>query len=293
MLWQRYHRPESVAEVLEILASAKGRARLVAGATDLAIQLKRGEVQLDALVDVTRIPDLGYIRRNGSKIEIGALVTHAQAAKSELLKEEAPLLAEACSQVGSPQIRNVATIVGNIVNAQPAADSITPLMALEAKLSVVGPEGGRQVPISQVCLSPGCSAIDPTREMVTQVEFEVPPANSGSPYQRLAQRQALTLPVIAVGTVVTVDGRKSHFKRARIAVGPVAPVPFRAEAAEESLQEASLEMAFIQEAASLAARDANPRDSLRGGAAYRKQMVEVLVRRGLIRALERAGVVDV
>ena len=293
MLWQRYYRPEGVSEALEFLASAQGRARLVAGATDLAIQLKRGEAELDALVDVTAIGDLGYVRLSGSKIEIGALVTHAQAAQSELLQERALLLAEACSQVGSPQIRNVGTIVGNIVNAQPAADSIVALMALEARLTVVSRTGERQLPISQVCLSPGRSVIDPCNEMVTQVEFETPPGESGSSYQRLAQRQALSLPVIAVGIVVTVNAEERHFRCARIAVGPVAPVPFRAEAAEESLRESPLEMDFIDQAALLAARDANPRDSLRGGAAYRKQMVKVLVRRGLVRALQRAGVDDV
>lgn len=293
MLWQRYYRPESVTEALQLLASARGRARLVAGATDLSIQLKRGEAELDALVDVTAIRDLGYVRLSGSKIEIGALVTHAQAAQSELLQERALLLAEACSQVGSPQIRNVGTIVGNIVNAQPAADSIVALMALEARLTVVSRAGERQLPISQVCLSPGRSVIDPCNEMVTQVEFEMPLADSGSSYQRLAQRQALSLPVVAVGTVVTVNAEERRFERARIAVGPVAPIPFRAEAAERSLQDAPLESGFIDEAAALAARDANPRDSLRGGAGYRKHMVEVLVRRSLLRALERAGFVDV
>lgn len=293
MLWQRYHRPKSVSEALELLAAANGRARLVAGATDLAIQLKRGEVQLDALVDVTGIPDLARISVDGSKLKIGALVTHGEAAQSELLNELAPLLAEACSQVGSPQIRNVGTIAGNIVNAQPGADSIVALLALEARLTVVSLAGERQLPISQVCLSPGRSAIDPCNEMVTQVEFEIPLGDSGSSYQRLSQRQALSLPVVAVGTVVSVDSEEKRFKRARIAVGPVAPVPFRAEAAERSLQDAPLEMGLIDEAAALAARDANPRDSLRGGAAYRKHMVEVLVRRSLIRALERAGFVDV
>jgi len=289
MLWQRYYRPESISEALEVLSSEHGRARLVAGATDLVIQLRRGELQTDALVDVTRIRSLQFVRRNGAKIEIGALVTHAEVARSELVNERAPVLCEACFQVGSPQIRNVGTVVGNVVSAEPAGDSIIALLALDARLTIVGPGYEKQMPVVQACLAPGRSIIDPTREMVTHLEFELPLASYGSAYERLAQRHSLALPIMAVGAFVVLDLESRCFESARIGIGPVAPVPFRATAAEDLLRGAAVEIPLICEAACLAGRDAAPRDSVRGDAAYRKQMVQVLVRRALVRAVKRAG----
>ncbi len=291
MQWQHYYRPESVAEALACLAEGGGRARLVAGATDVAVRLRRNELDLETLVDITRIPGLDRIERCGDRIEIGAQVTHGQAAGSALLREIALVLAEACALCGSPQIRNVGTIVGNVVNAQPAADATTALLALDASAMVVSAEGERRVPISAICLGPGRSAVDPTREMVVRLEFPVPSAAAGSAYQRLAQRRSLTLPVVAVAAVVAADALKKRFSWVRLAVGPVAPVPWRAEAAEQVLAGAALDdAARIEEAAALAARDARPRTSLRGSAAYRREMVRVMVRRALIQAVERIGI---
>lgn len=291
MLWQRYYKPRSVPEALEVLAAEGGKARLVAGATDVSVRLKRGELEVDALVDITSITDLDYLRQRGDMIEIGALTTHSQATSSELVQQLVPVLAEACSLCGSPQVRNLGTLVGNIVNAQPCAVATTALMALDAELVIACRDGERRLPVCEACLGPSHSAVDPTSEIVTHIEFKLPKPNSGSAYERLAQRQSLVLPVVAVATRVTLDETRRTFEDAHIVVGPVAPGPTRMRAAEDSLRGATVSRAAIEQAAELASRDANPRGSrLRGGGKYRKDMVAVMVGRALIRAVRRAGV---
>ena len=290
MLWQHYDRPASIAEAIELLAAGHGQARLVAGATDLIIRIRRAELQVETLVDVNAIPGLDYITCDGNSVHIGARVTHGQAAASDLLAAIAPVLATACHLCGSPQIRNVGTLVGNVVNAQPAADATTALLALDARLKVASCDGERELPVAEACLGPSRSAVDPTREMVTEIVFEIPPGPGANRYERLSQRRALTLPVIAIAVQVVLDELKQHFAQARIALGPVAPVPFRAREAEAALAGATVSAANVAEAARLAALAARPRDSLRGSGAYRKAMVEVLVRRALTGALQGAGV---
>ncbi len=290
MLWQHYYQASSVSEALELLANGEGRARLVAGSTDLTIRLRREELQIETLVGITRIPGLDAIERTGDGIRIGAGVTHGDACASPLLQELAPILADACRLCGSPQIRNVGTLVGNVINAQPAADATTALVALDARLRVAGPAGERVVPVDQACLGPGRSAIDPSSEMVTHIEWDQPATRSGAAYERLSLRRSLTLPVIACGVAVQAEPATPRLTSARIAVGPVAPVPWRARRSEDLLMSGPVAAAVVEEAARLAAIDARPRSGLRGSAEYRREMVHVLVKRALIRALQRAGI---
>jgi len=284
MLWQRYYQPGSVAEVLEILASAKGRARLVAGATDLAIQLKRGEVRVDSLVDVTRIPDLDHIRRNGSKIEIGALVTHAQAAKSELLKEEAPLLVEACSQVGSPQIRNVATIGGNIATASPAADTVPPLLVLEAQVFLASDKGERCLSLEELLLRPGRAAIA-NEEIITRVEFHALHPGTRSAFLKLGRRQAMAISVVNVATVLRLAN--DHVEEVRIALGSVAPTVVRCRQAERALLGEPFNEQSLTRTCQAAANETLPISDIRGTADYRYFVAQALLRRALLAAAEQ------
>ncbi len=282
-MWKDYCTPATLAEALAILTQHAGAARVVAGCTDMSYLAHTGELTVACAVDITRIPDLTRIAREGDSIVLGACVTHAQAAASPLIREVAPVLAAACGAVGSPQIRNVGTIGGNIVNAQPAADSVISLLALDATVEVLSPEGTRVQPLSAAFSGPGQSTIDPRRELLTAVRFRALGTDQGSAFARLARRRALALPILCVAVVVTVTAGK--FSTASVAMGPVAPTPARAAAAEAWLRGAAISRENLDHAAQLAADEARPRSSaLRGSSEFRKRMVRVLVRRALAEA---------
>ncbi len=280
---EEYLFPKSVEEALELLERYGGDARIIAGGTDLVLQLKRGEVRARVLVDITRIPEIKGIKEEDGYIWIGATTTHQEVAESPLIQNKAGLLAKACRSIGSLQIRNVGTIGGNLVNAMPAADSVIALVALDAEVEVVGKGGTRWIPITQFHRDVGECCINPCFELVRGVRFRPLEENEGSSFQRLARRRALILPILNVGVVVGWDEGK--FVKAAIAIGPVSPVPFRARKAEEFLKGAPISLESIEEASRLAQEEAQPRSSLlRGSAEYRKDMVKVLVRRALMEA---------
>ncbi|MBC7257646.1 MAG: FAD binding domain-containing protein [Chloroflexi bacterium] len=284
-MWQEYLFATSVEHALELLGQYEGRAQLIAGGTDLVLQSQRGECPATVIVDITRIPGLNYIQEQDGHIVVGAQVTHAQIAASSLIREKAPILAMACAQVGGPQIRNAGTLVGNVINAQPAADGAVALFALDAELEVATPEGRRWEPIAHVYRGVGVCTINPCQEMVTAVRFRSLTGACGCNYQRLARRKALTLPTLVVAVVLEMAG--DAIKWARIAIGPVAPTPYRAADAEAYLIGKKAEESVFAEAGRLAAAKARPRDSLiRGSGEYRTAMVGVLVRRALAAAAQ-------
>ena len=288
MYCQSYYQPETVQKAIEILRKFDGEARIIAGGTDLMIDLKSQRKKVTVLVDISKINGLDQVRMNHNHIHIGARVTHFQAIKSDLILKWAPVLAEACAAVGSPQIRNMGTLVGNIVNAMPAADGACALIALSGRLRIVGEGGHERVqPIEEIYKGPGESVIDSTREMVTEVEFPVPTAQSGSSFQRLSRRRALSLPVLNEAIFVCLDRDLKQFKDVRIVVGPVSPLPFRAKNAENLLKGAMVTRDIVKKAALVASEETSPRTSIRGGKEYRQQMVSVLMERGMGQALSR------
>jgi carbon-monoxide dehydrogenase medium subunit len=221
-------------------------------------------------------------------VYIGALVTHSQVATSPLIRERAEVLAEACGSVGGPQIRNVGTLVGNVVNALPAADGAMALFALEAEGEVAERTGRRWTPIASLYAGVGRCTVDSCEAMITQVRFPALGVGEAGAFERLAKRKALILPILNSAVVVGIDG--GRIERARIAIGPVATTPFVATEAAEGLIGRKADEASIAEAAGLASQVAEPRYSLlRGSAEYRKSMVEVLVRRALTRAVASAS----
>jgi carbon-monoxide dehydrogenase medium subunit len=286
-MWDEYAIPKSAEEALRILQSRAGEARIIAGGTDLIPELKDGAKKVKCLVDISEIELLRKIELDGDLIRLGAGVTHAQVASSELIRKRAGLLAEAASAVGSPLIRNQGTVVGNVVNAQPAADTAVALFSLCAEVEILSASGTRRVPIKQTYEKRGVSTINSSSEIVTALYIKCLRSNQGSAFVRLAQRKALALPMLNVGTVVTVQG--GRFEDCRITVGPVAPLPFRSRKAEASLENAAAVPESIARAAEAAASEAQPRDSaFRGSAEYRREMVKVFVRRAVERATQRA-----
>lgn len=287
MAWDRYEVMTKVEEAIQRLNEARGRARVVAGGTDLVIQLKEeGQGSTLTLLDISGIDEIRGIEESGGYLLIGAATTMSEIVASSLIWEKAHALGQGAQALGSPQIRAVATIGGNVINAQPAADTAVPLVALGAEAKVVSLEEERDVPVEELFRGAGLSAVDPTREMITH--FRIPVCRApkrASAMERLARRKAFTLPTLSVAISAEREEEGDRFSWVRIVVAPVGPVPWRARRAEEALRHGSINHETIANAAALAREDASPRASLRGGADYRKDMVEVLVRRALLKVL--------
>jgi len=288
-MWQTYERPTSIEETLAILASYKGQAQIVAGGTDLIVELQEGKHSAECLVDVTRIPGLDRIEEKDSWIVIGANVTFRQVKESPLIQDQARVLSEAAGTVGALQIQTVATLAGNVVSALPAADGCVALLALDAEVQITGGEGEGWRPVGELFLGPGKSVVDPTRQMVTSIRFQAAGPFHGSAWERIGRRRALVLPILNCGVSVNLDASGQKLEWARIGLGPVSPVPFRAKETEAFLRgHAATKETFVQ-AGEIATGEASPRTSiLRASKEYRHEVLKVLVRNGLARAVEQA-----
>ena len=287
---QQYLQPKTLEEALHMLQDYGGQARVIAGGTDVIPQLRRRDIELEALVDITGLPGMDSIEQDGDRIILGGLTTHAQVASSQLIKERAGLLSEGAVSVGSPQIRNIATVAGNLISGQPAADTSIPLLALDARVTIASGEGERVVPLSEFFLDLGKTVLDPGREILTKIEFQPLGNDQGGAYLRLSKRKALSLPMLVCAVKVTVNKNKDTISEAAIALGPVAPIPFRDRQTEDALRGVPVRLSTITEAAEGASALCSPRESLlRGSCDYRQEMVRVFVKRGLLRALEQAG----
>jgi len=288
MEWEEYLVPETLDEALGMLERYRGSARVIAGGTDIVPSSRKRGTGIKALIDITRIPGLNMIRLDGETVKIGSLVTHTEVALSGLIRKRGMALAEGASRLGSPQIRNIATVAGNILNAQPGADTLIPLLALDGSVTIRGRQGERSIPLAELFTGVGRTTIDSTKEIVTEISFPGLGKGEASAAMRLAKRKTLVLPILTVAVVIGVDPGAKTFVKARIAVGPVATTPFRCKAAEEILVGSPVGKEVIRKAAADAAKAANPRTSLiRGTSEYRKAMVAVLVERGIATALKR------
>lgn len=285
-MFKAYFKPASLEEALSILDDYKGKARVIAGGTDLIIQLTNKEILVEALVDISHLKQLRYICEENGKIKIGACTTHTDLFESPLLHEKAPLLADAAGSVGSLQIRNVGTVGGNIINAQPAADTAVALMALNATVKVVSPSGEKETSLEELYSPGGGSTLNPCREILTEIAFApLLKDRAGGAFERLARRKAVALPIFNTSVVIWSEENQKTLTGARIVMGPVALVPFRAKKAEEALRGSFPERDSFLRAAQLAADEAKPRDSrFRGSAAYRKEVARVMVFRALTKA---------
>ena len=277
----------SIEEALGCLKTYAGEARIIAGGTDAMLDLSSGKITTCCLVDITKIKELKKIEAVDGQIIIGAAVTHNEVKNSPLIRDKAALLADASGSVGSLQIRNTATVVGNLVNAQPAADAAVALLALGAVVEITDDAGTSSIPIEEMYLGVGKTKVDCTRQIVTSIRFPELLPGQGSAFVRLAQRGALALPMLNVAVVLSLDAEKVEW--VRIVMAPVAPKPLRALAAEKYLQGAVINDELLAAAAKIAVSEATPRDSaLRGSAEYRKEVLEVLVRRALQQAVTAA-----
>jgi CO/xanthine dehydrogenase FAD-binding subunit len=288
---KRYLMPQTLAEALDLLAEYDGEAQVIAGGTDIIPQLRHGNLSVDTLIDISCLPDISTIHQDADTVILGGLVTHSQVANSTLVGEKATALADASASVGSPQIRNIATIAGNLANGHPAADAAMPLLALNASVTIASQNGDRVVPLSEFFLGKGKTALDPRREILTKIHFTAPRENEGNSFLRLSKRGSLTIAVLIFAAVIEADKEKNVIKDARIALGPVAAVPLRASKTEEFLRGAPITAETLRKAAESVCMESNPlSDPVWGSAEYKKEMIKVFTKRGLKQALNQIDI---
>ncbi len=287
----RYIAPSSVNEALSLLAETK--ARPLAGGTDLLVQLRRGQIKLDLVVDVKRIPELGRISCDcEAGLTIGAAASCASLRAHSDLQRTYPALVDAASVIGGTAIQHRATFGGNLCNAAPSGDSIPAMIVLKGDCIIVGPGGTRSVPVEEFCVSPGETQLK-RGEMLSSIRFPSPPPGSGSCYLRFTPRREMDIAVVGAGAWILLDRSRTKILDARIALGAVATTPLLVLQAGSHLlgKEVTAESgadAEFAEAAKIAQEAARPITDVRGTASFRRHLVGVLVKRVLSEALKRA-----
>jgi carbon-monoxide dehydrogenase medium subunit len=280
-MWKHYYTVSSVVEALQTMADHAGHARFIAGGTDILIELDRGQrPSIDTLIDLSRLPDLDQITRIGGAIRIGALVTHNQIVASDLIQQYGLPLAQASWEVGAPQIRNRATVAGNVITGSPANDTLTPLIALGASVTLESLHGTRQIALADFNLGVRKTAIH-SDELLTAIEFPAMAANQRGLFLKLGLRKAQAISVINVAAVLTFADDQQTVTDARIAFGSAAPTIVRGVSIEIHLIGQKLTPTVVAEAGKLAAKVIQPIDDVRGSAEYRIEMASVLVKRAL------------
>ncbi len=278
-MWQTYYTPRTLDETLQLLADHREEARLVAGGTDLIIEIERGLRSPQVIIDISRLPDLDRITLDEAKnIHLGPLVTHNQVVGSELCQQQAYLLVKACWEIGAPQIRNRATVAGNLVTASPANDTITPLWALGATVTLQSVRGSRMLPFEQFFLGVRRTALEPD-EMIVDISFPALEPYQIGTFLKLGLRRAQAIAVVNVAVVLSLLA--DTITQARITLGSVAPTIVRAEDAERFLTGKVLTREVITRTGDLAAQTITPIDDVRGSAEYRRYMTATLTRHAL------------
>lgn len=289
-LWNRYFTPTSVDDALAILTEYAGDAKIVAGGTDLILDLQHGNhPPVAALVDITRIPGMDTITLNDNTFTLGANVTHANIVNHPDLRARATCLAESCGVVGGPQVRNVGTLGGNVAHALPAGDGTTSLVALDARVEIIK-NGERQwVPILEMFKGPGQSLLDSTHDLLVQFKFNACTERQGTAFKRMMRPQGVALPILGCAAWVELTDDRQTIADVRLCVGPVAKTPIRAHQTEAALIGNSADDETIRRAVAVALEELHPRTSkYRATAEYRQMMIDVLLRRTLPKAIERA-----
>ena len=279
--------PTTVAEAVQLLANASGVARVLAGGTDLLVQLRSGILKPDLIVDTKQIPELRTITTEGGGYRIGASVSGAEAGEHEGLSKDWPGVVEAVELIGSTQIQGRASFVGNLCNASPAADSVPALIAVGATAVIAGPNGEREVPVEEVPTAPGRTSLA-KGEMVIAIKLPPKPARTGDAYLRFIPRTEMDIAVVGAGVCVTLDGN-GVCQAAKVTLGAVAPTVLIVPDAAAALVGGKLDDAALGALDAAARAACKPISDKRGTIEYRTKVAGVLARRAAAIAFQRAG----
>lgn len=279
----RLHKPQSIAEAVKLLGELEG-ARLLAGGTDLLVDIKQGLIQVKSLISLQEIEELKGIEEDGGRIRVGALVTPQQILSSSLILQHIPALADAARSMASTQIRSLATTGGNIASAVPSADLPPILIAADATV-ILDCGISRQLPLSQFFTGPR-ETVCGAGEVMTSLVIPHPPPQTGLSYQKVAPREANALAVVGVASRITLKGAK--IEKAAFVLGAVAPTPVLAAKASDLLCGREPSEGLFDKAAALAKEEGKPISDIRASAWYRKELIQILTRRALDMALARA-----
>jgi carbon-monoxide dehydrogenase medium subunit len=277
-----YLEPESIEEALTILSQYQGKSKIIAGGTDLMLQMRNKAIRPEFVVDITRIPGLEYVTFDGQQgLRLGALTTIRALETSVELQRKYPVISQAASQLGSVAIRNVATVGGNLCNALPSAETSQALVALSAHVRVVSPRGERTVNLEDFFTGVGKTLLQPD-EVLLEILVPEPAPHTAGIYIKHSPRGPIDLANVNITVLMTMEPDHKFCRDAKIVLGAVSPIPLRARMAENVLKGKRVDGALIDRAAQVASDEAHPREgSIRGSFEYKKEMVKVLTGRAI------------
>jgi carbon-monoxide dehydrogenase medium subunit len=305
-----YYKPETLEEAMKMMG-ALDDARYIAGGTDVMVLIKQKKLSPTNLISLRNICELSYIDTTNG-LAIGSGITHSKVVRNEFIQKNYSALVDAAGKIGSAQVRNVATVGGNICNAAPSADTACPFLIFDADVLIVGEKGERRLSVGDFFLGPNRAALE-KGEIVKGFIMPAPGENAGSAYIKHTRRRAMELPILGIAARIAVaaEGRDPGWKEAfrklgsasailkkmedekfvcagaRIAMSVVGPKPLRAKKAEAAITGKIISEGLLDEAGEIAAAESQPRDSIRGEAWYRKEMVQVLTKRAISQSIER------
>jgi aerobic carbon-monoxide dehydrogenase medium subunit len=281
-----YLRPESIREAISLLQQHGDGAKILSGGQSLIPMMKMRLARPEYLIDINRIPELRHIREEGGYLKIGGLTREADLEHSDLIRSRYPIILDTAAAIADPQVRNMATIGGNLAHGDPANDHPATMLALRAEIVASGPGGERVIPIKDFFVSLFATALAHD-EILTEIRIPIPPARSGGAYFKL-ERKVGDFATVGVAAQVALE-ESGVCKEAGIGLTNVGPTPLEAEGARDFLRGRNLDEATIKQAARIAAEHAQPSSDLRGPASYKTSMVRELTIRALVRARERAS----
>lgn len=283
----KYEAPDTVEAAVGLLSSAQGTARVLAGGTDLLVQLRAGMVEPDLVVDIKRIAGMDAITEEDGGFRIGAAVSGAQLGEHDGVKAAWPGVVEGVELIGSTQVQGRATMIGNLCNGSPAADSVPAMIAAGATVHVVGPDGSRDAAVEEVVTGPGKLSLS-KGELIASVFLPKPEAHSSDAYLRFIPRTEMDIAVVGAGVALTLDD-SGTVSAARVALGAVAPTALLVDACAQAIVGTTLDDAALENLAAAASAACNPIDDKRGTIKYRTKVAGVLARRAAVIAKARAG----
>ncbi|MEL9908548.1 MAG: xanthine dehydrogenase family protein subunit M [Desulfurococcus sp.] len=283
----RYHRPSTLSEALKLLGELTGRARILAGGTDLVLDLKIKRYNVSDLIDISQLNELRYIIDEGDMVRIGALTSIQEIADSSVIAEKAPLLKKAADEFAYWQIRNMATIGGNLCNASPAADTAPPLLVHEALVKTASIEGERTIPITEFFKGPRQTALKPSEMFVEVVIPSKPRPLWRHAYYKLGRRRGHEISVVSIAIAASINA--GVFQDVRIALGSMAPTPVRARSVEVFLRGREISESVIEEAVEKLSSDVKPISDVRASAEYRLHVSKALLKDMLLKLVKGGG----